>query len=148
MCIRDRDNNLISIVSNSSFSEWEKWKDTRFGKRGAEYKEKKEFETERLIDEVKQVLGPMEVMDHLDTFTPLSVRDWVNSPDGSIYGVMRSTDQILKAAMLNRTPVKGLHLAGQNVLSPGIMGAIFGSFDTVSKIVGPERFQNEIRLKN
>ena len=71
----------------------------------------------------------------------MTIRDWVASPNGSAYGVLRSTDQLLKTASLNRTSVKGLYLAGQSVLAPGILGTALGSLMTVKDIVGNEEFK-------
>lgn len=82
----------------------------------------------------------------LDAYTPLTVRDWVNSPGGSAYGVQRSSSQMLATALLNRTPVKGLYLAGQNVLAPGIIGTIMGSFSTVKLILGADAFKKQVQL--
>jgi len=82
----------------------------------------------------------------IDTYTPLTIRDWVNSPRGSAYGVMRSDRQMLSAALLNRTAVKGLYLAGQSIMAPGILGTILGSLVTAKFIVGPERFGKEVQL--
>ncbi len=85
-------------------------------------------------------------MDILDIATPLTIRDWVNSPDGSAYGVLRSSSQILATSMLNRTAVKGLYLAGQNVMAPGIIGTIMGSFSTVKLILVTEESIKRVRL--
>ena len=71
---------------------------------------------------------------------PLTTRDWVNSPQGSAYGVLRSSNQLLEASILNRTSVKGLFIAGQSVMAPGILGTILGSLGTVKLIIGPERY--------
>ncbi|HJO61236.1 MAG TPA: hypothetical protein QF571_00220, partial [Desulfobacterales bacterium] len=73
-------------------------------------------------------------------YTPLTTRDWVNSPGGSAYGILRSYEQLLEASILNRTSVKGLFLSGQNIMAPGILGTILGSFATVKLIVGRDRF--------
>jgi all-trans-retinol 13,14-reductase len=51
---------------------------------------------------------------------------------------------MMKAASLNRAPVKGIYLSGQNRLSPGILGTALGSFQTVRQIVGHEIFSREI----
>ena len=59
---------------------------------------------------------------------------------------MRSSRQLLSAAVLNRTKVQGLYLAGQSVMAPGILGAILGSLATVKFMIGPDRFNQEIRL--
>ena len=52
--------------------------------------------------------------------------------------------QILSTAMLNRTTVKGLYLADQNVLAPGVIGTIMGSFSTVKLILGADEFHKRI----
>ena len=59
---------------------------------------------------------------------------------------MRSTEQLLSAALLNRTSLQGLFLAGQSVMAPGILGTIIGSLATVQFIIGPERFRREVRI--
>ena len=48
--------------------------------------------------------------------------------------------------MLNRPLMKGLILAGQSVMAPGIMGTIMGSLNAVKQIIGPDRFKEAILL--
>jgi BioD-like phosphotransacetylase family protein len=50
----------------------------------------------------------------------------------------------MKTASLNRTSIKGLFLAGQNSMAPGIMGTTMGSFQTVRNVIGYERFSREV----
>ena len=80
----------------------------------------------------------------IDTYTPLTIRDWVGSPEGSAYGIMRSSGQLMKTTCLNRPSISGLYFAGQNILAPGIMGTTLGSFQTVRRIIGQERFGREV----
>jgi phytoene dehydrogenase-like protein len=100
----------------------------------------------KLIQQVEPITGILHGLELLDVYTPLSIRDWVNSPNGSAYGVMRSSNQLLSAAILNRTAVKGLYLAGQSIIAPGVLGTILGSLTTIKFIIGPDRFNQEIRL--
>jgi phytoene dehydrogenase-like protein len=76
----------------------------------------------------------------------LTLRDWVDTPGGSAYGVLRSTGQLTRAAMLHRTSIAGLHLAGQSVLAPGIFGTTLGSFYAVRQIIDSDRFVREVQL--
>jgi all-trans-retinol 13,14-reductase len=138
------DISLLTIISTDKFENWQKWENTKSGKRGNDYLEKKEKEADNLIHIVADVLGPLKITKILDSYTPLTIRDWVASPDGSAYGVLRSTDQLLKTASLNRTSVKGLYLAGQSVLAPGILGTALGSLMAVKDIVGSEEFKNVV----
>ena len=98
----------------------------------------------QLINEAQETLGSFKGLKVLDSYTPLTLRDWVNSPEGSAYGVLRSSSQLLATALLNRTSVKGLFLAGQNVVAPGVIGTIIGSFRTVKTIIGSEQFNKKV----
>ena len=132
------------MITTSGIEEWHPWGETLSGRRGAAYGEAKAARAQVLIDEAAALFGPFREMKLLDIYTPLTLRDHVNSPEGSPYGVLRSTRQLLKAASLSRTPVKGLFLAGQNRLASGIMDTMLGSFQTVEQIVGHERFTRDV----
>jgi all-trans-retinol 13,14-reductase len=136
--------NILSIITKSGIEEWRQWISTVSGRRGHAYQEAKEEKARQLIGEAIKYFGQLKGMRILDAYTPLTIRDQVNSPGGSAYGVMRSTRQLMKSASLKRTSVRGLFLAGQSVLAPGIMGTMMGSFQTVKNIVGQERFNQEL----
>lgn len=138
--------NLLSILTSGKDALWQSWEHTFTGHRGREYQQRKEAEARALIQEAAAVVGPFEGVELLDAFTPLTIRDWNNSPGGTAYGVLRSTSQRLSAAFLNRTKIRGLFLAGQSVLAPGVLGTIMGSFDTARHILGQERFNHAIPL--
>ncbi len=136
--------NILSMITMSGIDEWRKWKGTTSGWRGRDYAEAKEEKARILIDEASKLFGHFRGMKILDIYTPLTIRDQVNSPDGSAYGIMRSTRQLMKTASLRRTSIGGLFLAGQNSLAPGIMGTMLGSFQTVRQVIGHERFTREV----
>lgn len=137
---------LLSLVTRGYDERWQAWHNTDSGHRGEKYTAAKMALARQLIEKVEPIIGPMDGFNIIDTYTPLTIRDWVNSPNGSAYGVMRSTEQMLSASLLNRTKVKGLYLTGQSVMAPGILGGIIGSLVTAKSIVGPERFKREVRL--
>lgn len=138
--------NLLSLLTSGRDDLWQPWKESRSGRRGREYNILKTACAEKLLAEAEECLGNLQDAKILDVATPLSFRDWMNSPDGSAYGVLRSSSQTLAAAMLNRTAVKGLYLAGQNVLAPGVIGTIMGSFSTVKLILGTDTFTDLVRF--
>ena len=132
--------NLLSIITRSHYGDWHAWEDTRVGRRGAAYEEQKMAAARSLISKAESVIGPLRNARILDIFTPLTLRDYVNCPEGSCYGILRSSRQLLKLATLLNLPIDGLCLAGQNALAPGVMGSILGSFAAVRQIIGPSRF--------
>jgi all-trans-retinol 13,14-reductase len=140
------EHNLLSLLTSGHDPMWQAWQHTFSGRRGADYMLTKERLAHRMIAGIEKVTGPLDGAKIIDVYTPLSIRDWVGSPDGSAYGIMRSTQQLMSAALLNRTALRGLFLAGQSVLAPGILGTILGSLSTVQFIIGSERFRREVRL--
>jgi all-trans-retinol 13,14-reductase len=137
---------VLSLITRGYDALWRPWQATASGQRGRDYIREKTALALRLIEAVRPLTGALNGLEIIDTFTPLTLRDWVNTPGGSAYGVMKSHQQMLSAALLNRTSVKGLYLAGQSVMAPGILGTILGSLATTKFIVGTERFNQEVRL--
>ncbi|MDD5168635.1 MAG: NAD(P)-binding protein [Syntrophales bacterium] len=136
--------NLLSVITTSEIEDWLPWERTRSGKRGDNYEAVKKEKAAGLIGEAEALLGRFAEIKMVDVYTPLTLRDWVNSPGGSPYGILRTTGQLMKAASLNRTIIKGIYLAGQNRLCPGIMGTTLGSFQMVKQMLGQERFTRDV----
>jgi all-trans-retinol 13,14-reductase len=138
--------NILSLLTSIQPEAWRSWENTRTGNRGRDYLEAKEKKAGELMGEASKIAGPFKDARFIDAYTHLTLRDWVNTPGGSTYGVLRSTRQLTSAAMLNRTSVQGLYLAGQSTLAPGIFGTTLGSFHTVRHIIGSDRFGREVLL--
>lgn len=138
--------NILSLLTSDKPELWRKWENTSTGSRGPDYIAAKTRKAWDLIHSAEDIFGTLQGTQLLDVFTSLTVRDWVTSPGGSAYGVLRSSEQLRSAAMLNRPLMKGLILAGQSVIAPGIMGTIMGSLNAVKQIIGPDRFKEAIRL--
>ncbi len=58
--------------------------------------------------------------------TPLATASFTGHEKGGFYGVETTPRRMLSEALNARTPVPGLFLAGQDVMSPGIAGALSG----------------------
>jgi all-trans-retinol 13,14-reductase len=140
-----KDSNLLSIITKSSYSEWNHWENTVSGRRGKDYEEKKMHIAENLLKKAEEIIGDLKDARIIDVYTPLTVRDYVNVPEGACYGILRSSRQLLRAISLNNVPLGCLYLAGQNALAPGVMGSIMGSFNVVRQMIGDKRFSNEIK---
>jgi phytoene dehydrogenase-like protein len=138
-------NNLLSIITKSLYSDWSRWENTSTGKRGNEYEEKKMSIAKSLLTKAEEIFGDLKDAQILDVYTPLTIRDYVNAPEGACYGIMRSSRQLLKAISLNNVPIQGLCLAGQNAIAPGVMGCMLGSFNAARHIIGAERFAQGIK---
>ena len=141
-----KDVSVLSVLTSGKSELWQPWEKTTTGQRGQAYLDAKEEHARQLLCEAQDMLGSFHDLHMLDVYTPLSMRDWVGSPGGSAYGVQRSSSQMLAATLLNRTAVQGLYLAGQNVIAPGVIGAITGSFHTAKLILGADEFRRQVQL--
>ncbi len=128
--------NIISALEESHYEKWQEWEHTAGNHRPHDYRETKEREANILFDKAMKVFGPMPGAIIADSFTPLSFLDWMDSPRGGAYGVSRSVGQKFKTAALHRTPIAGLHLAGQSVFAPGILGTALGTLRVLAPLVG------------
>ncbi|OPY09761.1 MAG: hypothetical protein A4E66_01673 [Syntrophus sp. PtaB.Bin001] len=144
LCRGNGDVNLLTLITGSSIGEWRRWEATKSGLRGNDYEEAKERKADAMIEEVFSTCGPFHGLKKLDVYTPLTLRDWRNCPEGSAYGVRRSTQQLLQLVTLQRPAAGGLYLAGQNAWAPGVIGTVLGSFQVLKQIVGVGRFQEEL----
>ena len=136
--------NVMTMMASSTMDEWEPWLNTSSKHRGRDYLRKKKEKVVDFIAEATEILGPLKDMTVVDSYTPLTIRDYVGSPDGSAYGIMRSVKQLLQTTFLNRLSIDGLFLGGQNIMAPGIMGTTLGSFAVAQKIMGQERFSHAV----
>ncbi|MEI8080096.1 MAG: FAD-dependent oxidoreductase, partial [bacterium] len=119
------------------------WSDSTTGKRPAGYTDYKARLTDRLWHRITAVCPAITAhLTHLEAATPLTLRDYVHTPLGSLYGVKYMTGDHLLGP---RTRAAGLYLAGQSILAPGIAGAIVSSFLTCGTIIGHERMLKELQ---
>lgn len=97
------------------------------GKRPAEWSAFKAKIEARLMDyfaEQFPALAPLIVYHELGT--PLATASFSGHDKGGFYGIETTPRRMLSHAFDARTPVPGLYLTGQDVLSPGIAGALAG----------------------
>ncbi len=134
--------NLLTIIRGSEYSDWKQWHDTHTGRRGEEYQKAKMEVAQSLLEIAGSVLGPLGDYTLLDVSTPLTMRDWAASPEGSVYGLMRSVQNDLQYAVLTRMPVRSLYLVGQNAIAPGLLGVTLSVLRGVGEVAGRGKFQN------
>ncbi len=78
----------------------------------------------------------------LDAATPCTYESYTRTVGGSAYGLKRSVGL---TTLGTRTPLKGLYLAGQSVLAPGLLGVMTSGLLAVSNILGHQTVWDELR---
>lgn len=117
------------LIAWSDWSTVQCWADRSSGQRGEDYHAfKKMIETVLL----EQFAGYFPQLAELIVFhevsTPLATASITGHRMGSFYGLDVTPHRITTDALRMKTPLEGLYLTGQDVLTPGIPGAFWGGF--------------------
>lgn len=123
------------VVTFVPWDAFEKWKATRRGFRNQEYMTfKKEIE-DRLIAQLrKHIPELMDLVKYHELSTPLSAVHFTQAPQGAIYGLEATPERFLSPHIRTRTPIKNLYMAGGDVATLGVTGALFGGYLAASSI--------------
>jgi phytoene dehydrogenase-like protein len=78
-----------------------------------------------------------ESLDVVDAASVLTCKDYLNSPDGSAYGIKQKIGQF---NLIGKLPLHNLFAAGQSALLPGIIGAMMSSLIVGRSVVGKKQY--------
>ncbi len=114
------------------------WNESRRGKRPEEYLEYKNRRIEAIMDHVCRVYPSYrECLDIVDAASMLTFKEYLNSPDGSAYGIKQKMGQF---NLIGKLPLHNLYAAGQSSLLPGITGAMMSSLIVGRAVMGKEQY--------
>lgn len=115
------------IVAWVDWSVVEKWADKEPGARGEDYRAFKAQVEEAMLAQFAEYfpdLAKLVVFRNLST--PLTTHAITGHHKGAFYGIDTTPERLMSEALQTKTPIPGLFLAGQDVMSPGIPGALWG----------------------
>ena len=123
----------------------EAWKLSKSGNRPSGYKEYKQQHVnsikERIIERFPEYKDSFKIV---DSASILTFRDYLNSPDGSAYGVKQKMGQF---NLFGKLPLHNIYAAGQSSMLPGLVGAMMSSFIVGRTIIGKEKYNQFIEKK-
>ena len=127
----------IEIITLAPWERFSKWDKTAWKKRGDEYDDYKGALSERLLEQLYRFEPQTrEAVAFHELSTPLSTKHFTGYARGEIYGLNHDPGRFEVKFLRPRTPVEGLFLTGQDVVSCGIGAALFSGYLTVSAITG------------
>ncbi len=141
----------VTLMTYMRYEEVEKWAHTfntvsNEESRGEDYEAFKRAKAEKLFDLVeKRFPGFRSAIQSYYTATPLSVRDYIGTSDGSLYGIVKDYREPLKTFISPRTKIPNLYLTGQNLNLHGVLGVTVSAVLTCSEILGIDYIINKIR---
>jgi len=126
----------IQVICAASFDWVKKWENTKWQKRGDEYLDFKTYFEQQLTEQVLKVVP--QIKGHIiasEISTPLSTKHFSSYQEGEIYGLEHTPRRFRLNALRVHTPIKGLYLTGQDIISVGIGGALFSGVLAASSIL-------------
>jgi all-trans-retinol 13,14-reductase len=142
---------IINVMCYMNFDEVLKWKDTfrtfpHFTeKRSDEYEAFKEQKAQKVLELIKKKFPDIEhSVQSIHTTSPLTFRDYLNTPMGSIYGISKNARQPLNSIISAKTPMPEFYLTGQNLNLHGVLGVSLSSIVTCGEILGRNFLLNKI----
>jgi all-trans-retinol 13,14-reductase len=125
---------ILAVADPASF---QRWRDTRWMRRGEEYEVVKERIANALLARAEERLpGLRRLVVHRELSTPLSSAHFTGHPGGEVYGLPWRAGPFRRPWRSARTPVKGLYLAGADAVFLGVVGAAVGGVAAASALAG------------
>ena len=123
----ERQRHTAEIVAMTSWGPFASWSDSTHRNRPEAYTAFKAAIERNLLAQFARhfpALAPMVVARELST--PLTTAAYIGAQHGAMYGLEVSPRRFLSESLRIRTPVPGLFLTGQDVVTPGVTGAMMG----------------------
>ncbi|MDJ1008364.1 MAG: NAD(P)/FAD-dependent oxidoreductase [Paracoccaceae bacterium] len=126
----------------ADWSTVEKWAHLPPGARGEDYAEFKARAEATLMAEFKSRFPDLaKLLVYQELATPLSTVSFTGHRHGAFYGLDVTPERVVCDGLRAKTPIQGLYLAGQDVASPGIPGALWGGLLAAAS-VDPKVFRH------
>ncbi len=129
-----------AVVTISSWDWFKKYENEMIKKRGDEYEGIKKTLGYAMIEQVCKIYPQIrDHIDYVDIGTPVTNKYYIAQPHGEIYGLDHSLQRFslgFDSQLRPETDVPGLYLTGQDILSCGFTGAMFGGLLTATSILG------------
>lgn len=127
---------VITLITPMYMSEFEAWANTTVNRRGEDYKAFKQQKAEEIIAFTRRFFPSATAqIEHIYTASPLTYRDYVGTPDGSAYGIVKDCRSLIKTFIPVKTKIRNLYLTGQNVNVHGMLGVCVTAAATCGEIL-------------
>ena len=111
------------------------WADKTAEERGDDYAEFKHQVEETMMAEFeKRFPGLAKLVVYRELATPLATVAFTGHHKGGFYGLDVTPERVVCDALRAKTPIPGLWLSGQDVVSPGVPGALMGGLLSAASV--------------
>ncbi len=127
----------VDVITAAPYEWFEQWEGTKWKRRGADYDAFKNRLAERmmeaLFEQMPQLRGKVAFY---EISTPLTTAHFAGYGRGELYGLDHTPDRFRQGFLQPATPIPGLYLTGQDIVSCGVAGAMFAGVLTATTVLG------------
>lgn len=117
------------MIAEAPYRWFAEFRDARLHHRGEKYEALKRVLTRKLLAVLFEQFPQCEGrIDLCELGTPVTSEHFLGSPQGASYGLAGTPERFAAEWLQPKTPVRGLYLTGQDVVSSGVMGALCAGF--------------------
>jgi len=136
---------MLMAVIPMSFDAVRAWSDSTQSTRPDEYHTWKEEQTERVTSLIaRQYPHFREAVVSRFAASPLTFRDWLNAPEGNMFGYSKDANDLLLSHIPVQTKVQNLLLTGQCINLHGICGVPLAALQTAEAVLGSHIILDEL----
>ncbi|CAH1237999.1 RETSAT [Branchiostoma lanceolatum] len=127
------------IITFTPYEWWEQWKDKRVMKRGEEYEGLKDALAQQMWKQTCQLYPQLkDRLEYMDVGTPITNNYYIGCDRGEIYGLDHDISRFsaeLALKLRPETPIPGLYMTGQDLVTGGYAGALAGGVITAGSVL-------------
>jgi all-trans-retinol 13,14-reductase len=127
----------VDVITAAPYEWFEQWEGSRWKHRDSAYDAFKDRMAERmmeaLFEQMPQLRGKVAFF---EISTPLTTAHFAGYGRGELYGLDHTPQRFRQGFLQPATPIPGLYLTGQDIVSCGVAGAMFGGVLTATTVLG------------
>lgn len=133
------------VTAPMLFGAVSQWEHTTVGRRGADYEQWKREQADKLLAKIEEIHpGIADCIEHVNTASPLTIRDFYGVKEGSLCGFSKDWQNMTLSQLPVVTKVKNLLLTGQNNNLHGFCGVPLTAIQTSEVLLGHNYVVNKI----
>ena len=126
----------VDIITAAPYEWFEPWEGSRWKKRDAGYEAFKASLADRMLEalfeQMPQLRGKVAFS---EISTPLTTAHFAGYSRGELYGLDHTPQRFRAGFLKPTTPIPGLYLTGQDIVTCGVAGALFGGVLTATTLL-------------
>ncbi len=133
---------MAQLLCWADWSTVAQWGGQPAGDRGDDYDDFKRRAEDTIMAQFERYFPDLaKLVVYRELATPLSTVSFTGHRKGAFYGLDVTPERVVCDGLRAKTPISGLYLAGQDVASPGIPGALWGGLLSAAS-VDPKVFRH------